>query len=216
MPIALNSFDHISIFVHAAGAVHQHDDGPGDSGPARYEIRRQASPRRAVRPYFSGKCSSDGAQRADGIRARFWRRYCPWCRNGVGRVRRPYARQIVKPAAINLRIIASLRLLILDPAQIMPCFTGSARIRLPVAAKMALHKTGATGGTGGFADAAPEIAARHPWPYRFGRVGHAQHLIVVEIRLIGSAVLDGDLAVVAPRSARRRRGPASPSRPTAD
>src|ERR1700691_5594201 len=43
-------------------------------------------------------------------------------------------------------------------------------------------------------DAAPEIAARHnhgldPW-----RVGHAQHLVVVEVRLLDAAVLDGDLA----------------------
>jgi hypothetical protein len=39
-------------------------------------------------------------------------------------------------------------------------FSGSERMRLPVAEKMALHNAGATTATGGLAHAAPGAAAR--------------------------------------------------------
>ena len=77
---------------------------------------------------------------------------------------------------------------------------GSARMRLPVAAKIALISAGATGGTPGLADAARRRI-------RTGRhdvdIGHARRLVdpdhreVVEIVLLYLAVFERDLAILA-------------------
>ena len=74
-------------------------------------------------------------------------------------------------------------------------FSGSARMRLPVAAKIGVAQRRRQRRHRRLADAAPEIAARHDHGLDLRHIGDAQHLVVVEIRLHGGAVLDRDLAV---------------------
>ena len=93
-------------------------------------------------------------------------------------------------------------------------FTGSTRMRLPVAAKIALHSAGATGGTGG-SPTPPRIRRSDDHGFDLRRVGDAQHLVGVEVFLLGTP----SLIVISPLSAavrRRRRRPAPASRSTAD
>src|SRR5262245_60585476 len=72
-------------------------------------------------------------------------------------------------------------------------FSGSARMRLPVAAKIALQSAGATSAGGG-SPTPPEPAARHDNALDFRRLGKTHHRIVVEVRLLDAPVLNGDLA----------------------
>ena len=74
-------------------------------------------------------------------------------------------------------------------------FSGSERMRLPVAAKIALHSAGATTATGGSPTPPqkPPLGTMHGLDLR--HLGQPQHLVVVEVRLLDPAVLDGDLAV---------------------
>ena len=74
---------------------------------------------------------------------------------------------------------------------------GKLRMRLPVAAKIALASAGAIGGTPGSPDAAERrvVVARDQVHDDLLRRGvHAQHLELVEVVLLRAAVLEGDLA----------------------
>src|SRR5262249_60043397 len=50
-------------------------------------------------------------------------------------------------------------------------------------------------GYGGFADAAPNLAAWHDDGFDLWRVAKPQHFVSIEIGLLGGAILDGDFAV---------------------
>ena len=68
-------------------------------------------------------------------------------------------------------------------------------MRLPVAAKIALHSAGAERRHRRLAAAAPEPAARHQHGLDRRHVGHAQHLVIVEVALAHPAVLDRDRTI---------------------
>ena len=78
---------------------------------------------------------------------------------------------------------------------------GSVRMRLPVAAKIALVTAGAIGGVPGSPMPPGCLAARHDVHLDLGHLAHAQHRVVVEVALLDAAVLEGDLAVQRRRQA---------------
>ena len=83
--------------------------------------------------------------------------------------------------------------------------TGSRRSRLPVAANTAFITAGATGGRPGSPIPVGGSVALHDVHVHLGHLGEAQHLEVVEVRLLAAPVLDGDGALQGRGETRRPR-----------
>ena len=87
--------------------------------------------------------------------------------------------------------------------------SGTERMRLPVAAKMALSTAGAATADRRFADAAPEAARRHHDHLDLRHLADAHRVVGVEVRLLDGAVLYGAFRRRAAPRARYTNEPAT-------